>query len=66
MFASNNLEKIKNLRENIKLYLQQDEVKKKLSTYSDKDLALSQLKKHLMLLFNDDINDIHKILDDLI
>lgn len=59
-------EKIKILRENIKLYLEQDEIKEKLSNYSDRDLALSQLKKHLMLLFKADINDIHKILDDLI
>ncbi len=54
------------LREEINEFLKRESTQIKISEYSDKVLAKSHIKKHLVLSGKGSIDDIQKILDELL
>lgn len=53
------------LRDEIRDFLKKESTQKKISEYSDKALAKSHIKKHLLLSGKGSIDDIQKILNEL-
>lgn len=53
------------LREEIRDFLKKESTQKKISEYSDKALAKSHIKKHLLLSRKGSNDEIQKILDEL-
>lgn len=54
------------LKEEIGDFLKKESTQNKISEYSDKALAKSHIKKHLLLSGKGTIDDIQKILDELL
>ena len=54
------------LRKEISDFLKKESTQNKISEYSDKALAKSHIKKHLLLKGKGSIDDIQKILDELL
>lgn len=53
------------LKDEIRDFLKKEATQKKISEYSDKAVAKSHIKKHLLMSSKGSIDDIQKILDEL-